>query len=43
MNRPNDAQVFIDPSYYKLGRHGKPYYWREGEWLSISKEAERGK
>lgn len=39
MNKPVDAQVFFDGSFYKVGLHGHAYMWVNGEWKRSQKEA----
>lgn len=36
--RPNDAEVYIDAAWYKIGRHGLAFV-HIGEWKSSGKEA----
>lgn len=34
---PVDAQCRIDGLYYKIGLHGRAFYWCGSEWFSSAK------
>ena len=38
MIKPNDAEVYIDASWYKIGRHGLTFFHTNGKWKSSGKE-----
>lgn len=38
MNIPEDTEkVFFMGAYHKLGPHGKPYIWMDGQWKRSTK------
>jgi len=33
MNDPKDYDIEIRNLFYKIGRHGRPFVWIDGEWV----------
>lgn len=34
---PVDAQYYADGLHYKIGAHGRVYYWSGSEWMSSTR------